>query len=506
MDVKNRVMDDSQTHEGTIHMFQTVEQLTEIPVFNFFKEISNIPRASGNEQKISDYLVGFARDRNLEVVQDEAFNVIIKKPATKGYEQAPTVILQGHMDMVCELNKGTVHDFEKNPIELRIEGDMLYANGTTLGADNGIAVAYALALLDADNIVHPALEVVITTEEETTMGGALAVDPTQFTSKIFINLDSEEEGKLLVSSAGGICGKLILPINWESSPKSAETYRLSIGGLRGGHSGMEIDKERGNANKLLGRILYDLSNECTFYLNEINGGLKPNAIPREAEAILVVELQAAVMVKKKIEEWNQVLKNELRACDPEIYVELEKAVSVEKVFSRETTESVIQAIMLTPNGIQNMSMDIKGLVVASTNLGVITTTDSQVSFQNEIRSSVKSLKEQLLNQVNVIAKTLGGQVETKGDYPEWAYNSDSAIRDLCKKVYQEKYGKEAEIIAIHAGIECGVFAEKLPDLDAISFGPDMYDVHTPNEHLSIPSTIRTWEYLLIVLKEMNTLG
>ncbi|KMY48527.1 aminoacyl-histidine dipeptidase [Peribacillus loiseleuriae] len=486
-------------------MFQTVEQLIENPVFYFFKEISNIPRGSGNEKKISDYLTGFARERSLEVVQDKAFNVMIKKPATKGYENAPTVILQGHMDMVCELNKGTVHDFEKDPIELRIESDMLYANGTTLGADNGIAVAYMLALLDADHIAHPALEVVITTEEETTMGGAIAVDPTHFTGEIFINLDSEEEGKLLVSSAGGICGKLSLPINWETAPEYTGSYRLSIGGLRGGHSGMEIDKERGNANKLLSRILYDLSNEIAYHLSEINGGLKPNAIPREAEAILVIELEAAEKLTMKIDEWNRMLKNELQASDQEVYVKLEKAAFAEKVFSKETTERVVQAIMLTPTGIQSMSMDIKGLVESSTNLGVITTSDSEVCFQNEIRSSVRSLKEQILNQVNVIAQTLGGKVETSGNYPEWAYNSNSAIRELFKKVYERKYGKKAEIIAIHAGIECGVFTEKIPGLDAISFGPDMFDVHTPNEHLSIPSTIRTWEYLLAVLEEMNTI-
>ncbi|WP_028400217.1 aminoacyl-histidine dipeptidase [Ectobacillus panaciterrae] len=487
-------------------MFQTVEELIKHPVFHFFKEISNIPRESGNEKKISDYLAGFAQERDLEIVQDEALNVIIKKPASKGYENAPAVILQGHMDMVCELNKGTVHDFEKDPIELRIDEDMLHANETTLGADNGIAVAYALALLDADNIAHPALEVVITTEEETTMGGAIAVDPSHFTGKIFINLDTEEEGKLLVSSAGGIKGQLSFPISWNAAPETAETYRLSIGGLRGGHSGMEIDKERGNANKLLGRILYDISNEFTYTLSEINGGLKSNAIPREAEAVLVVELQTTEKLEKKIDEWNQVLKNELRAADRGVYVKLEKAGPAEKVFSKETTEWIVQAIMLTPNGIQSMSMDIEGLVESSTNLGVITTTGSEVSFQNEIRSSVRSLKEQILNQVKVIAKTLGGKVEMKGDYPEWAYNPDSAIRELCKKVYQDKYGKEAEIIAIHAGIECGIFTEKMPGLDAISIGPDMYDVHTPNEHLSIPSTIRTWEYLLAVLEEMNTIS
>ncbi|MBO9129257.1 aminoacyl-histidine dipeptidase [Bacillus sp. 165] len=487
-------------------MFQTIEEVTKHPVFTFFQEISNIPRGSGNEREISDYLVRFAKERNLEVVQDTALNVIIKKPASTGYENAPAVILQGHMDMVCELNKGTVHDFENDPIEFRMDGDMLYANGTTLGADNGIAVAYALALLHANDIEHPALEVVITTEEETTMGGAIAVDPNHFTGKIFINLDTEEEGKLLVSSSGGIKGKLILPIEWDSPSRNAVTYSLSIGGLRGGHSGMEIDKERGNANKLLGRILLDLSHKFSYTLSEINGGLKSNAIPREAEAVIVVEPQFTETVEEMVAEWTQVLKNELRAADPEVYIKLEKLNDAKQVFAKETTKSIIQALMLTPNGVQRMSKDIEGLVEASTNLGVITTTDTEVIFQNEIRSSIKTLKEQTLQQIHVIAAILDGKVETMGDYPEWSYNPDSAIRELCQKVYKDTYGKEAEIIAIHAGLECGVFTEKISGLDVISMGPDMYDVHTPNEHLSIPSTIRTWEYLLAILKEMHTIS
>ncbi|MGG0451141.1 aminoacyl-histidine dipeptidase [Priestia megaterium] len=484
-------------------MVQTVNELIKHPVFYFFNEISAIPRESGNEKKISDYLVSFAKERSLEVIQDEALNVIIKKPAAKGYEDAPAIILQGHMDMVCELNKGTVHDFEKDPLQLRIVEDMLYANGTTLGADNGIAVAYVLALLDAHDIAHPSLEVVITTEEETTMGGAIAVNPAHFEGKIFINLDTEEDGKLLVSSAGGVKSVLRIPVDWESSPDNSETYSLSIGGLRGGHSGMEIDKERGNANKLLGRVLYDLQHELPYSLSSLSGGLKSNAIPRESEAILSVEPSEVGKLENKIREWNEIVKNELQAADPSVYVKINKSSSVEKCFTKETIERIVQAIMLTPNGVQSMSMNIEGLVESSTNLGVITTTESEIVFQNEIRSSVKSLKEKIVSQVHMLAQVVGGRVETKGNYPEWAYNADSKIRELCKTVYKEKYGEEAEIIAIHAGIECGIFLEKISGLDAISLGPDMYDVHTPDEHLSIPSTIKTWEYLLAVLKEAN---
>jgi dipeptidase D len=266
---------------------------------------------------------------------------------------------------------------------------------------------------------------------------------------------------------------------------------------------MEIDKERGNANKLLGRVLYDLQQELPYSLSSISGGLKSNAIPRESEAILSVEPSEVGKLENKIREWNEIVKNELQAADPSVYVKINKSSSVKKCFTKETTERIVQAIMLTPNGVQSMSMNIEGLVESSTNLGVITTTESEIVFQNEIRSSVKSLKEKIVSQVHILAQVVGGRVETKGNYPEWAYNGDSKIRELCKKVYKEKYGEEAEIIAIHAGIECGIFLEKISGLDAISLGPDMYDVHTPDEHLSIPSTIKTWEYLLAVLKEAN---
>ncbi|MGC4376691.1 aminoacyl-histidine dipeptidase [Fictibacillus sp. Mic-4] len=490
-------------------MFQSLEELTRHPVFHYFQEISNIPRCSGHEKEISDYLVRFAKERNLEAIQDEALNVIIKKPATEGYEQAPVVILQGHMDMVCEKNQGTKHNFEHDPIRLKLEGDMLYATDTTLGADNGIAVAYALALLDSNEIPHPALEVVITTEEETTMTGAISVDPSHFTGELFINLDSEEEGKLLVSSAGGVKGDLVIPISWTNVTHPLTACRLSIRGLKGGHSGMMIDKERGNANKLLGRVLYDLFNEGSFLLCEINGGLKSNAIPREADAILLVEDQLIGKVEQKIKEWNDRLKTELRVSDPDVSLLFEKVESPigSRAFSKETTEKVIHALMLTPNGVQKMSLDIEGLVETSTNLGVVATStkEGEVVFQNEIRSSVKSEKEYILNQVKALAEVLHGKLEISAGYPEWAYKPDSAIRELCQKVYKEMYGKEAEIVAIHAGLECGVFTEKIPGLDVISIGPDMYNVHTPDEHISITSAIRTWEYLLAVLKDMKNL-
>ncbi|ENQ3106477.1 dipeptidase D [Bacillus sp. 491mf] len=487
-------------------MYNNLEELIKHPVFHHFAEISKIPRGSGNEKEISDYLVKFAQERNLEVVQDHALNVIMKKPATAGYENVPTIIIQGHMDMVCEKNQATVHDFEKDPIQLRIDGDMLYANQTTLGADNGIAVAYALSLLDATDIPHPALEVVITTEEETTMGGAFAVDPSHFSGKIFINIDSEEDHKLLVSSAGGAKAVETISIVWEETPANVFPYRLFVGGLKGGHSGLEIDKQRGNANKILGRVLYDLSNEIAFSMSDVHGGLKMNAIPRESAATILLSESDVQKVEEKVKEWTSILQEELRAVDPDVHVLLTKLEEkVENVFAKETQKQLISSLFLIPNGIQSMSMEIKELVESSTNLGVVEMLHNEIKLRNEVRSSVKSLKQQIVNEIKHIAEVVGAQFEKESEYPEWPYNPNSSIRNLFEKVHKEKYGTDVEIFAVHAGIECGVFMEKIPGLDAISLGPDMFHVHTPDEHVSIPSVVNNWEYFIEVLRETKSL-
>ncbi|EEL50637.1 aminoacyl-histidine dipeptidase [Bacillus cereus] len=488
-------------------MYSNLEQLTKHPVFYHFAEISKIPRGSGNEKEISDFLVKFAKDRNLEVMQDEALNVIIKKPATDGYENVPAIIIQGHMDMVCEKNQATVHDFEKDPIELRIVGDMLYANQTTLGADNGIAVAYALALLDSSDIPHPALEVVITTEEETTMGGAFAVDASHFDGKIFINIDSEEDHKLLVSSAGGAKAVETISVDWEEAPAELEAYRLYVGGLKGGHSGMEIDKQRGNANKVLGRVLHDLSKEISFNISEIHGGLKTNAIPRESVATILLSVNDVHKVEEKVAQWTRIFQEELRAVDPDVYVSLTKLEGkIEKVFAKTTQSQLISSLFLIPNGIQSMSMDIKGLVESSTNLGVIETLHNEIKLRNEVRSSVSSLKQHITNEIKHIAELVGATFEKESEYPEWPYSPNSPIRDLFENVHKEKYNKDIEIFAVHAGIECSVFVQKMPELDAISFGPDIFNVHTPDEHISISSVINNWGFFVDVMKETKSLA
>lgn len=474
-------------------------------VFKFFEEITKIPRGSGNEKGISDYMVGFAKERNLEVIQDSVNNVIIKKKGTAGYENAPTVIIQGHLDMVNEKNSGTEHDFMKDPLKLVVEGDFISAVGTTLGADNGIAVAYGMALLDSQDIPHPPIEVLLTTDEETGMGGAMGLDAKNINGRILINIDSEEEGKLLVSCAGGLRSKVSLPIRWENTEKGLVNCSVKIRGLKGGHSGMDINKGRGNSNKIMARFLVDLLQTIDFRLGSLSGGSKNNAIPREADAYILVEEKDFDKLKDKVASWNNILSNEYKTSDSELKILLDTfTVDKEaKVFSRDSADKAIKLLYMMPNGVQTMSMDIPGLVQSSTNVGVVTTGEEFICYDSAIRSSVRTLKADVLVQTKIVAEAFGAKVTTQSEYPEWQYDPNSKIRKVFEKVYKEKYGQEPEIIAIHAGVECGLFKEKFGEIDMISFGPNLFDVHTPDERVSISSTKRSWEYLLAVLREIR---
>lgn len=482
---------------------KVLQNLEPKAVFEYFEEISNIPRGSGNEKEISDYLLNFGKSLGLESIQDKALNVIIKKPGTKGYENAPTVIIQGHMDMVCEKNNSVEHDFEKDPLKLRIVDDYIYATDTTLGADNGIAVAYAMAILASNDIPHPPIEVLITTDEETGMSGAMAIDKENIDGKILINLDNEEEGYLLISCAGGVRSTGTINIE-KQDIKDKALIKINISGLKGGHSGMDIIKERGNSNKILGRVLKGLSREVKFNIISLNGGSKNNAIPREAEAIISTSINDEETVMNVIKNWNDIIASELRAQDPGVKIEGSIASeNLEKEFTDESTSKVLDLLYLYPNGINSKSVDIDGLVESSTNLGVLTTNDTTVEFDSAIRSSVPSLKEEIVLRSKTIVELLGGEFTTTSDYPAWQYNPDSQIREICQRVHKELYGKEAEIVAIHAGVECGLFNEKLGNLDMISFGPNLYDVHTPDEHMSISSVKNCYEYLKAILKEIK---
>ncbi|MBW4863635.1 MAG: aminoacyl-histidine dipeptidase [Paeniclostridium sp.] len=470
-------------------------------VFKYFEEISQIPRGSKNEKAISDYLRNFGEGLGLETIQDESLNIIIRKPATPGYENAPGVVLQGHMDMVCEKNKSTNHDFMKDPIELRIYGDYVYANNTTLGADNGIAVAMGLAILASNDIPHPALEVLLTVDEEAGMTGAMALDGSLIKGKYILNLDSEEEGHLLVSCAGGVTALSTLPVEFVKPEASKSAYLLEIKGLLGGHSGMDIIKQRGNANKLLGRLLNLL--DVDFDLAKVEGGSKNNAIPREADAVIMINNDQKDKFVACVKEITEIFKHELRTSDPGFEIVCTETTKPELVFNAKSKDSVIKVLNLIPNAIQTMSMDIENLVESSTNLGVLRTTDSTVTFECAVRSSVKSLKDDITARMELLISEFGGKLDLISDYPAWEYAKGSELEKICVKAFENINGKEPIIMALHAGLECGLLLDKIPNAEAISFGPNMYDVHTPNEHLSISSTDNTWKYLLEILKSMK---
>jgi dipeptidase D len=485
-------------------MIEVLKDLQPVDVFKYFEKLSQIPRGSGNEKEVSDYLVSFAKENNLEYVQDSALNVVIRKKASQGYENSPSVVLQGHMDMVCEKNTDVEHDFTKDPLKLRIIDDRVYATGTTLGADNGIAVAMGLAILASDEYQHPAIELLVTTSEETGMDGAMELDPKNITGRTLINIDSEEEGTILVSCAGGVTAKVTIPVKFESVDENLVPYSIKIRGLKGGHSGMEIDKGRGNSNKLMGRVLMTIFSETDIRLSSLNGGSKHNAIPREADAVILVRSEDSVLIEKKIQECEETFKNELRTPDPDIRVEFEALQTLpSQMLSKESTKNIINYLYLIIDGVTSMSMDIKGLVESSLNLGVVTTYKDGIEFISSIRSSVRSLKDELYNRLCVTAEINGGNVVSESNYPEWAYNPNSKIRTIFENVYEKMYGEKPHISAIHAGLECGLFAEKFGEIDAISFGPNLYDVHTPNESMSISSVQRTWKYLLEILKNIK---
>ena len=471
-------------------------------VFQYFEALCAIPHGSGNTKPISDYCVRFARERGLRCIQDESNNVIIFKDGTPGYEQSAPVMLQGHLEMVCEKTADCPLDFERDGLILRLDGDTISADGTTLGGDDGIAVAYGLALLASDDIPHPPLEVVFTTDEEIGMFGAAALDCSPLKARTMLNVDSEEEGILLVSCAGGCCVSCHLPVQRETVKGVQIT--LTAGGLVGGHSGVEIDKGRANANQLLGRALNELGKELSYTLIDVSGGLKDNAIPREAVAHLVVEADAVDRVRAFAEKYQEIFAAEFRATEPALSLTVEAGEAGEaSAMSGDTKTAVIAALVNLPGGIQRMSADIPGLVQTSLNMGILSTSDSGVTMSFAVRSSVGTEKEELCSRIANLMGVLGGTVDRVGDYPAWEYKPDSRLRDLMVEVFTEQYGHAPEVQAIHAGLECGLFAGKLPGLDCVSIGPDMVDIHTTGERMSVASAQRTWEYILEVLRRLK---
>ena len=467
-------------------------------VFAYFEKLCSYPHGSGNTKAISDYLVSYAEEQGLRYIQDELNNVIIFCPGTCGYEDHTPVVIQGHMDMVCEKDENSPIDMDTQGLDVTHDGTWVFANGTTLGGDDGIAVAYALALMADRTIPHPPLEVVITVDEETGMYGAAGIDLSMLQGRTLINIDSEDEGIFTVSCAGGARGTIKLPVKRRAV--YGPCIRLTVEGLQGGHSGVEIHKKRANANKVMGELLSRVQELMPLCMTGFSGGAKDNAIPRSCQVTLV----AMGIGLERINQITEALQQEIR----EQYDEPDAIIRGDDVdalggnaLSTEDTAKVISLLCAVPNGVQAWSEDIAGLVQTSLNLGVAELNE-ELRLTFAVRSSVNQEKRELLNRLAELAEAYGGSYSETGDYPAWEYKKDSLLRDTMVSVYRDMFRKDAQVVAIHAGLECGLLSEKLPGLDCVSIGPDMQDIHTSREKLSIQSVERTWNFLLEVLKKL----
>ena len=467
-------------------------------VFGYFEKLCSMPHGSGNTKMISDYLVSFAKEQGIRYIQDELNNVIFFQDGTCGYEDHAPVVLQGHMDMVCEKDADCPIDMEKEGLNVTHDGQCVFAKGTTLGGDNCIAVAYALALLADKSIPHPPLEVIITVDEETGMFGAAGIDLSMLKGRTLVNLDSEDEGIFTVSCAGGARGTIKLPV--QRRAVYGPCVRLTVEGLQGGHSGVEIHKNRANANKVMGELLSRVQKLMPLCITKLSGGAKDNAIPRSCQVTMV----AMGMYPEKINEVAAALEQEIREQydEPEVKIYGDDVDALGgNALTTEDTAKVIALLCAAPNGVQAWSQDIEGLVQTSLNLGVVNL-EEELRMTFAVRSSVNLEKRELLDRLAELAKFYGADYNEVGDYPAWEYKKDSALRDTMVSLYKAMFGKDPQVVAIHAGLECGLLSEKLPGLDCVSIGPDMHDIHTSREKLEIESTRRTWEFLLAILKAL----
>jgi dipeptidase D len=473
-------------------------------VWYYFEEICKYPRPSKQEEKIAEYVFSVGKHLGLQTEKDKFGNVVIRKPATPGYENRKTVVLQGHLDMVCEKNRDVEHDFDNDPIYPYIDGDWVKAKGTTLGADNGIGVACALAVLEEKDIQHGPIECLFTLDEETGLTGASSLKKDWLKADILINMDSEEIGTIFIGCSGGMDTAATFKAKLEKSPKNYSAFELKVGGLKGGHSGLEIQVGRGNAVKILNRLLWSYALENKIRLSEINGGNKRNAIPREAFAIVLIPKNDDKKFKKFVAKYNKTVKYELVAVEPELSVSIEKHVMPEKVISEKTQKHLLNALYAVPHGVVKMSNDMPGLVETSTNLAVIETVGKNINVVTSQRSSVASENLDITNMVASVFKLAGADVSFSDGYPGWAPDIHSGILKVFKSTFTKMYGKEPAVTAIHAGLECGIIKEKYPDMDMISFGPTMCDVHSPHEKLQISTVPVFYDQLVNVLMNIPT--
>lgn len=472
-------------------------------VWSNFHALTQIPRPSGHTQKVADFLVKFGKGLGLESFKDECGNVIIRKPATPGMENRKGIILQAHMDMVPQKNNDKVHDFTKDPISTRIvkeeDGDWVYACGTTLGADDGLGIAAAMSILESKEIKHGPLEALFTVDEETRMVGAKALKPGILHGDILLNLDSETEGELYVGCAGGLDANVEFKYRTEPIPEGYKALKINVTGLRGGHSGMEINEGRGNANKTMARLLLPLIRDCKGRLASFDGGNMRNAIPREADAVIAVPAEKVEKAKQTVEAIAATLKSELRKIDADLVVNVEPS-RVRNVIAGNTGKKLIQALYACPNNVDRMSLEVEGLVETSNNLAIVKTGKDKITVNTLLRGATDSLKEDLGEAVRAAFELAGAKVWFDGKYSGWSPNLDSPILKTMKSQYKKLFGKEPLVMAIHAGLECGIFGEAYPHWDMISCGPTLKSPHSPAERCFVPSVGKWWKFLTAVIE------
>lgn len=468
-------------------------------VFYHFEEISKIPRESYHEKAISDYLVEFGKKLNLETYQDKYYNVVLRRKATPGYENAPGIVIQGHMDMVCEKESDSNHDFKKDPIDLIVDGNRLRANKTTLGGDNGIAIAMGMAILEDESIKCGTIELLATTSEEIDLNGALSLEPNVLKGKMLINIDSEDEGVITVGSAGGVEIDILLPIEKETLT-DVNLYTLSLEKLQGGHSGVEINQKRGNANKILAEVLHNLKTLTDYSLVEVFGGSKDNAIPRSGKVILASSKDIKDIISKVADE----VKAKYVAFEPEMSFTLEATTAREvSVLSKKTLDSYIKTIEEIPTGVNTWMKEYPEIVESSDNLAIVKTLDENINIIVSLRSSDPEVLNELKDKIASILKENNASFEFSAGYPEWKFRAESKLREKALEVYKKLYNKDMKVEVIHAGLECGAISQNYPDIDFISVGPNLRDVHTPSEYLEIDSTERVYNYVVELINSLS---
>ncbi|QSX36267.1 aminoacyl-histidine dipeptidase [Shewanella sedimentimangrovi] len=480
----------------------TLNQLYPQPLWQWFEQICAIPHPSKHEAALSQHILAWAKDKGLAVTVDKVGNLIIRKGATAGMENRKTVVIQAHIDMVPQKNNDKVHDFTKDPIEAWVDGDWVKARGTTLGADNGIGMASALAILGSDDIPHGPLEVLLTVDEEAGMTGAFGLEAGMLNAEILINTDSEQEGEIYMGCAGGVDAQLSLPMVWEAPADGYSAFKLTLSGLKGGHSGVNIHLGRGNANKLLGRFLFEQADGLQLELAEFNGGSLRNAIPREAGISFMLPAEQVAELQSKITAFEAMVRAELAVADPGISLTLSEIPTPSKVMSEQSQNSLIDLLHACPNGVMRMSDEVAGVTETSLNVGVITTGEETVDILCLIRSLIDSGRSQIEGMLIALSNLAGAEIEISGAYPGWKPDNSSPVMAIVRDTYQDIYHKEPVIMVIHAGLECGLFKQPYPDMDMVSIGPTIRFPHSPDEMVNVTTVGQYWELLLAVLKRI----